>query len=501
MSYINYNCYHEYLNPFVYNLKRINECYKQDEKFAFRYESELNNACKNNYKFQNQYFKHLLNCDFTTLELGLFNYIKRHSNITKQSNNINTPKYHIKDILSDHFDKYLEVMNNVCVIPDYVIKNVNKTIICKTKELGCDFYCCPECGNTYLNFHTCKSRFCASCGVKYAKDRVIEIQKKVFDCPHRHIVFTIPKELREYFKKDKSLLNILFIGASDVINYFFNGRRESKRVDKSKSYTITPGFISVLHTFGRDLKWNPHIHMLISEGGIDSRTSSFKNVNYFNYNLLRKSWQKIILDALTSKLGKSFYPLRNMLYNKLDNGFYVYAPREQFDDTKKGIEYVVRYTGRPVMSESRITNYDGTMVTWYYHPHEDETKTITVVKHAYKFISKLIQHIPKEQFKTVRYYGAYAAKNHRFRKHKRMYNKNEIITNIKLNKWRNSILFNFGYDKLECSRCQKIMIKEYSVFTFFKKGVKVSEEIKFYEKTKNNDRTWCDRTGYCPTYW
>lgn len=103
--------------------------------------------------------------------------------------------------------------------------------------------------------------------------------------------------------------------------------------------------------------------MLISEGGIDSRSSSFKSVKYLNYTLLRKSWQKVILDVLTNKLGKSFYPLRNMLYNKLDNGFYVYALNEQFDDTKKGIEYVVRYTGRPVMSESRITNYDGTFVT------------------------------------------------------------------------------------------------------------------------------------------
>lgn len=158
-------------------------------------------ACKGNHKFQTQYFKHLLNCDFTTLELGLYNYIKGHSNITKSFNNINSPKYHIKDILYDHFEEYLKVMSDVCIIPDYVIKNVNKTIICKTKDLGYDVYCCPECGNTYLNFHTCKSRFCASCGVKYAKDRVIEIQKKTFDCLHRHIVFTIPKELREYFRK------------------------------------------------------------------------------------------------------------------------------------------------------------------------------------------------------------------------------------------------------------------------------------------------------------
>lgn len=221
MSFINYNSFHEYLNPFVYNLKKINECYRDDERFAFRYESELNAACNKSSKFQNLYFKQLLNCGFTTLELGLFNYIKGHSNLPKNYNNINKTKYHIKDILSDHFDEYLKVMSKVCTIPDYVIKNVNKTIICKTRDLGYDFYCCPHCGNTYFRFHTCKSRFCSSCGVKYAKNRVIEIQKKVFDCHHRHIVFTIPQELRSFFKKDKSLLNLLFKGANDVINYFF----------------------------------------------------------------------------------------------------------------------------------------------------------------------------------------------------------------------------------------------------------------------------------------
>ena len=71
-----------------------------------------------------------------------------------------------------------------------------------------------------------------------------------------------------------------------------------------------------MHTFGRDLKWNPHIHMLISEGGHDSRTNKFINVNYFNYNLLRKSWQKCILDALHNKLDKTFYKIKNMLYAK-----------------------------------------------------------------------------------------------------------------------------------------------------------------------------------------
>jgi hypothetical protein len=175
-----------------------------------------------------------------------------------------------------------------------------------------------------------KSRFCSSCGTKYAIERADEISKKTFKARHRHLVFTIPEELRDYFKEDRDRYDILFECVKKSIDYLFNGKRENKRVDKSKAYTITPGYVQVLHTFGRDLKFNPHIHILISEGGIDSRTNTFTNVNHFNYELLRKSWQKLILDALHRIIGKKFFPIKSQLFKTKDNGFYVYAPSQQF---------------------------------------------------------------------------------------------------------------------------------------------------------------------------
>lgn len=500
MHYVDFSRYNDYINPFKYDLKRIIECYKNEEKFSFRFESLLNEACKENKYFREAYLNFILKADFTSRQLFFLNYIDNHT-VKENHSSLVKAKYTIKQILDDHWDSYLPFITKYCDIPNYVIENVEKIRICRTKELGYDVYTCPKCGNTMFNFHTCKSRFCSSCGVKYAKQRTIEIQKKVFNCHHRHIVFTIPEEIREYFKKDKNLLNNLFSSANNVIQYLFNGRRENKRVDKSNAYYITPGFISVIHTFGRDLKWNPHVHMLISEGGFDSRSSSFTNFNFFDYNLLRKSWQKCILDALTIKLGKSFYPLKCMLYKKKDNGFYVYAHNEQFNDTKKGIEYVVRYTGRPVMSESRITDYNGETVTWFYHPHEDESKTIVVKDKVYNFISKIIKHIPPKQFKMVRYYGAYAAKNHKYRLCKdKAYNNIEIVKNQKLIQWRNSIIYNFKYDKLECNNCNTLMELDYSIHIIRKNGEKVNEIFQSYKKAEYHPVSWQERTRYCPTY-
>ena len=80
---------------------------------------------------------------------------------------------------------------------------------------------------------------------------------KLINVKHRHCVFTIDENLRDFFLKERSLLDCLFHSVSSVISRMF--------FELNKSKNFTPGFIMVLHTFGRDLKWNPHIHCLISE--------------------------------------------------------------------------------------------------------------------------------------------------------------------------------------------------------------------------------------------
>ncbi|MFR5915651.1 MAG: transposase [Blautia wexlerae] len=84
---------------------------------------------------------------------------------------------------------------------------------------------------------------------------------------------------------------------------------------------FTPGFISVLHTFGRDLKWNPHIHCLISEGGL-SNDNFWRKVPHFNYTLLRNSFCTALLNELHSKLGNSFKSMKSLIYNHCKNSFY-----------------------------------------------------------------------------------------------------------------------------------------------------------------------------------
>lgn len=352
-----------------------------------------------------------------------------------------------KNILQTIFSDHFEYIQYVIRPGKNVMDNIDRMIHCHDPSFGGAFFGCPHCGNLKFVPFSCKSRFCPSCGNMYNQKRAFRMSSKLVSCNHRHCVFTIPQELRIFFLNDRSLLNCLFHSVRDVILRMFF------RLNKSEHFT--PGFICVLHTFGRDLKWNPHIHALISEGGAGNFTPWRPNT-HFDYNFLRRAFRKVLLEQLSFKLGSSFKKLKNQIYKDHPDGFYVRA-KPNLCSPDITIKYISRYLGRPVIATSRIDSYDGDSVTFHYQRHEDH-KTITECIPAIDFIKRLIVHIPDRHFKMVRYYGIYA-KHHKQEKNLRKClspQKRQYLS--RLLDWRNSILLTFGYDPLRCSECGTSML-------------------------------------------
>ena len=200
-----------------------------------------------------------------------------------------------------------------------------------------------------------------------------------------------------FFLHDRSLLHCLFHAVNSVISRMF--------FTMNKSKNFTPGFIMVLHTFGRDLKWNPHIHCLLSEGGF-SDDGFWRHVKHFNYSYLRNAFRTALLNEMESRIGPSFKKIKSKCYSDHKQGFYVYA-KPNLCDPKTVVKYIGRYLGRPVIATSRIDNYDGNTVTFHYNRHEDN-KYIVETLPAIDFIKRLIRHIPEKHFKMIRYGGLYA---------------------------------------------------------------------------------------------
>ena len=117
----------------------------------------------------------------------------------------------LQKIFSDHFHK---LTNSGITIRDTVIENVDKMIHCGDFKRGYALYGCDHCGHLMVTPFRCRSRFCTSCGNLYSRKRSTSMSFKLVRTSHRHCVFTIPEELRVFFRKDRSLLNLLFKAAA-----------------------------------------------------------------------------------------------------------------------------------------------------------------------------------------------------------------------------------------------------------------------------------------------
>lgn len=376
------------------------------------------------------------------------------------------------NILQQIFTDYYEVIQYTLHPRKTEMENIDKMINCGNSAFGGAMYGCTHCGNLKFVPFRCHSRFCPTCGNKYSMERSTSMSFKLIKTQHRHCVFTIDQNLRIFFLNDRSLLNCLFHAVSSVISrMFFN-------LNKSKNFT--PGFIMVLHTFGRDLKWNPHIHCLISEGGY-SDDGEWRFVKHFSYNYLRNAFRTALLNEMETKIGSSFKKIKSQCYKEHKQGFYVYA-KPNLCDNKTIIKYISRYLGRPVIATSRIDKYDGSTVTFHYNRHEDD-KYIEETIPAIDFIKRLIPHIPEKHFKMIRYGGLYARHRKSDSKLRRVIPQNKHHIYRSFNQWRNAILSSFGYDPLECPKCKHQM----TLLQLYYNHKRVSLE-ELYEKAMSKSR-------------
>lgn len=349
----------------------------------------------------------------------------------------------LQTIIRDHYEEILYTTHPRAA----VMENIDRMLVCGDPSFGGAMYGCGTCGEYRFVPFRCKSRFCPTCGNKYSIDRTTSMSFKIVRCRHRHCVFTIPEELRHFFLENRSLLNCLFSAVRSVVLRMFH------KINKTDS--LTPGFICVLHTFGRDLKWNPHIHCLISEGG-SGNVSVWKNVTHFNYRFLRDAFCTALLNELHSQLGDSFKSVKSDIYRNHVNGFYVYARNKKCNPSDV-IKYIGRYLGRPVISTKRIDHYDGDFVTFHYNRHEDEKLIVEKIP-VMDFIERLVRHIPEKHFKMIRYYGLYARHRKEDLRLERAIPPQQRKIYLDMNTWRNNILFSFGYDPLKCPCCGRTML-------------------------------------------
>jgi hypothetical protein len=329
------------------------------------------------------------------------------------------------------------------------IENVERMRFCRKPQNGYKVYQCPKCGTKKYVPFTCKSRLCTSCGTKAANEWAEIISHKLLKVQHRHVVFTIPETLRELFMNpdyQKILFQASKVTMENMIK--FSNKRNKKKIK------LKIGMIDVLQTYGADMKKNPHIHSIVTEGGFD-RNKNWIHVDFIPYKGWRKKWQYELLTRLKKEMPRcretNYFIDRH--FKKYPNGFVVYGKRRF--NKREGwsmARYIGKYVKHPPIAESRIIAYDEKQVIFWYKDTKTKKK-ITVTMDKFEFIQLLLSHVPDKNFKVVRYFGIYSRRGYKHRQTEFSDEESELI----IRSWRDEIKRVFQYDPLLCPNCNTEM--------------------------------------------
>src|SRR5260370_10598496 len=279
----------------------------------------------------------------------------------------------LETILRDHWHRVDARMSRGLPPPGAaaVRADVEKVLRCRTLANGFVRYRCLACEAFHTVCFSCKSRCCPTCGKARAAQAATHAQGRLLNVRHRHLTFTVPTELRPLLFHDRCLLNTVARAAAQAT---------LKAVaTRCPRYPPLPGVMATVHTFGRDLSFHVHVHVLCTEGGLRA-DHVVQPVNLFPIAPYRKLWQYSLLTGLRRKLkgDRGAQRLIGRLFRRYPRGFIVNVV-SPYANGRKASPYCCRYTGRPPLSERRISAYDGQQVTFTYQDYRDgQAKTLTL---------------------------------------------------------------------------------------------------------------------------
>lgn len=357
----------------------------------------------------------------------------------------------IGDLFREHGERYIKVYKP----PLIQIKLIRSIRICKTPALGGKVYVCKGCGHKKYVYYSCGNSRCPKCqGIKRMQWQD-KLATKILKCPYQHITFTMPKKLNNLARHNPAeIYNILMRSAWHTVK---------KCSAKPKHLGAQPGAIMVLHTFGSDLKYHVHVHMLVTFGGIDKQGQwrwPKRKRKIIPYREMRKTYRSIFIKALKKQYSnlQTSIPWSDFK-SLLNNKSWCVNAQPPTSETKVIQEYLGRYICRIGLSKKKF-HYDQIHqeVTIQFKDYRNKDKsTGDIPKSSLTLspllaINRILQHTLPAYFQKCRYTGLHASAS--AKKYK-----DSIPTRIKNNSTTIRTVFQIikamlGIEQLACTQCQ-----------------------------------------------
>ena len=311
-----------------------------------------------------------------------------------------------RTIFLDHWDEF-KVRHPKYDQPQYE-DPIQKMFGCGKESNGYSEHICMDCGQDIRRIaFSCKSGFCLSCSKKYVDDFVSQVSKMLHPgVTYRHIVLTIPEQLRTVFyrhRHDGSLLSSFMKSGHECLEDV---------VSTVKRLSLKIGCIVVVQTHGRSGHYNPHLHIIMTSGGVHIESERWIELGYFNYEFIHKKWQYHLFGMVKSFFDSAdINQLVNDLWKKYPKGLVANVSKGSVPNKCKGLaRYLAKYVASPPIAIRRIVSYDGKTVKYWYQDHKTQSKVFETVD-VFTFIGRMVQHIMPKNFHRVRYYGLESTKS------------------------------------------------------------------------------------------
>lgn len=272
-------------------------------------------------------------------------------------------------------------------------KVIAAMINCKTEENGSLVYECEECGEKHLLFRSCGNRHCPQC--QYHKSRQWLERQLNRQLPGNHfmVTFTVPEEIRDFIRSHQRVCYAALFAAS---------AEAMKKLAEDPKYIggDMAGFFGVLHTWGRQLQYHPHIHYVVPGGALSSKDSRWHPSSptfYVPVLALSPIFRAKFRDRM--KKAGLFDQIPAEVWQK---GWNVNC--QAVGEAEGSIKYLAPYVFRVAISDSRIIKVEDGKV--YFHYKEQKSNRLrTMALGIMEFIRRFLQHVLPSGFMKVRYYG------------------------------------------------------------------------------------------------
>jgi Putative transposase/Transposase zinc-binding domain len=266
---------------------------------------------------------------------------------------------------------------------------------CCTRELGGRLYHCEDCQDTFWRYHCCRNRACPKCHASQTQQWLQERQAELLPCDYFHAVVTVPSELRAAFRRNQKLLYDLLMRVSATAV-------KDLCADK-RHLGALPGILAVLHTWNGQLGYHPHVHLLITGGGITSDGEHWEPARgkfLVPVFLLSRKIAALFREALRDAAPTVFADVPTTVWQREWVSFCKHYG--QCNDAV--LSYLSRYVFRTAISNARILDMDQSHVTFRWKDRSTNGWRAERLP-GVEFLRRFLQHVLPKGFHKVRYYG------------------------------------------------------------------------------------------------